>query len=181
MTSTDWMDKENARIAGTIRQAEAFGQQRLEASMKAQQGAPDFWKEFTDEVKVQADRLAEKFTYSVDEKIVGHSSLKEAEPPYPDHRCTVGVDRHSREFGNTSAVQHLYYRPGSSQIKRSVRKPGTVGEVDNVFIDLYAGPQGMLTEVNGSPMTAKELAIYIVKGMYKAVSFPAIPKAAQRR
>jgi len=179
MTSTDWMDKESGRIAGTILQAEALGQQRLEGSIKAQQGAPDFWKEFTDEVKVQADGLAERFTYSMDENIVGHSSLNEADSTYPDHHCTVGVDRHSMEFGNESAVMHhFYYRPGSSQIKRSIWRPGSVGVVDNVFMDLYAGPQGMLTDVKGSPMTAKELAIYIVKGMYKAVSFPSVPKAA---
>jgi hypothetical protein len=182
MTSTDWMDKESTRMAGTIRQTEAHGQQRLEGSIKAQQGAPDFWKEFTDEVKVQADGLAQRFTYSMDENIVGHSSLKEADSTYPDHHCTVGVDRHSMEFGSESAVMHhFYYRPGSSQIKRSVWRPGSVGVEDNVFIDLYAGPQGTLADVKGSGRTAKELAIYIVRGMYETVKFPAIPKAAQGR
>ena len=181
MTSTDWMDKECARIAGTIRQAEVLGRQRLEGSMKAQQGAPNFWKEFTDELKVQADRLAEKFTYSMDEKIVGRFSLEEPHPPsFLNHNATVSVYRDSMEFEKVSLKQDFYWRPGSSQIKRSVWKPGTVFEEDNVLIDLYAVPQGMLADVNGSPMTAKELAIYIVKGMYEAVSFPKIPKAARR-
>ncbi len=144
--------------------------------------ATDFWKEFTDEAKVQADCLAERFAYSMDEKIVGHYSLEEPKPPYPYHHCMIGVDRHSMEFGNKPGVlHHFYYRPGSSQIKRTVWNPCTVGEEDNVFMDLYAGPQSMLTDVNGSPMAARELAIYIVKGLYKAVSFPAIPKVAQRR
>ena len=51
MTSTDWMDRESARIADAKRLAEELGQRQLAASMTAQQGAPEYWKQFVDEVK----------------------------------------------------------------------------------------------------------------------------------
>ena len=41
-----------------------------------------------------------------------------------------------------------------------------------MFIDLQACPQGVIANVNGSSMTAKQLAAYIVEGMYERVKFP---------
>lgn len=174
MTSTDWMDNESARIAGTVRQAEELGQQQLEASMAAQQVAPDFWNEFIAEAKVQADGLEKRFTYSIDEKIDGHCIVESPTPMLRDHSCTIIVDRHSMEFTKESVKFHFYYQPGSRHIKKSAW-----GQ-DDVFIGLYVGPQGKVAEVNGSSKTAKELAISLVKAMYESVKFSAIPKAAQR-
>jgi hypothetical protein len=61
---------------------------------------------------------------------------------------------------------YFYYQPGATQIKRSAR--GT----RDVFIDLRTDPQGIVADVNGTSMTAKQLAAYIVKEMYERVKFP---------
>ena len=165
---TDWMDKESARIADAKRLTEELGQQQLAASMTAQQGAPEYWKQFVDEVKVQTDGLEKKFTKPgfVDEKIVGHSIVEEPNAMLRDHSCTIIVSRYSVKFGPESCDMYFYYQPGATQIKRSVR------DQRDVFIDLQAGPQGVMANVNGSSMTAKQLAAYIVRGMYERVKFP---------
>jgi hypothetical protein len=62
MTSTDWMDKESSRIAKSEQQAQNIDQQQLEASMNAQQGAPEYWKQFVEEVSVQAAAFEKSFT-----------------------------------------------------------------------------------------------------------------------
>jgi hypothetical protein len=168
MTSTDWMDKERARIADAKRLADEVGQRQLAASITAQQGAPEFWKQFVDEVKVQTDGLEKKFTKPgfIDEKIVGHSSVEEPSAMLRDHSCTIIVNRYSVKFGPESCDMYIYYQPGATQIKRSAR------DQRDMFIDLEAGPQGVMANVNGSSMTAKQLAAYIVKGMYERVKFP---------
>ena len=121
MTSTDWMDRESARIADAKRLAEELGQRQLAASMTAQQGAPEYWKQFVDEVKVQADDLEKKFTKPafIDEKIVGHSAVKEPSAMLRDHSCTIIVNRYSVKFGPESCELYFYYQPGATQIKRS--------------------------------------------------------------
>jgi hypothetical protein len=168
MTSTDWMDRESARIAETKRQAEELDQQELEASLTTQQGAPEYWKQFVDETKVQTGSLEKKFTKPgfIDEKIVGHSVVEEPTATLRDHSCAIIVNRYSVTFGPESCESYFYYQPGATQIKRSAR------EKSDVFIDLRTGPQGMVAEVNGTSMTAKQLAAYIVKGMYERVKFP---------
>jgi hypothetical protein len=168
MNNTDWMDRENSRIANAERLAADLEQRQLEESMAAQQGAPEYWKQFVDEVKMQTENLEKKFTKPgfIDEKIVGYSAVEEPSAMLRDHSCTIIVNRHSVRFGPESCELYFYYQPGAAQIKRSAR------DQKDVFIDLQVGPQGVMADVNGSSMTAKELAAYIVKGMYERVRFP---------
>lgn len=136
--------------------------------MTTQHGAPGYWKEFVDEVKVQTDSLEKKFTKPgfIDEKIVGYSAVEEPSVMLRDHSCTIMVNRYSVKFGPESCELYFYYQPGATQIKRSAR------DQRDVFIDLWTGPQGVMANVNGYSMTAKQLAAYIVKGMYERVKFP---------
>jgi hypothetical protein len=162
------MDRESARIADAKRLADELGQRQLEASMTAQQGAPEYWKQFVDEVKIQTDDLEKKFTKPgfIDEKIIGHSIVKEPSATLQDHSCTIIVTRYSTQFGPESCELYFYYQPGATQIKRSIR------DQRDVFIDLQAGPQGVMVNVNGFSMNAKQLAANIVKEMYERVKFP---------
>jgi hypothetical protein len=160
------MDRESAQMSETKRRAEELDQQQRETSMAARQGAPEYWKQFIDEVKALTAGLEERFTKSPDEKIVGWAAVEEPNANFPDYRCTVKVDRHSTEFENDSCQLDFYYQTGATQIKRSAR-----GQQD-VFIDLHAGSQGMVAELNGYLMTAKQFAVSIVQEMYERVRFP---------
>jgi hypothetical protein len=168
MSGTDWMDKESARIANAKRLAEDLGQRQLEESMAAQQGAPVYWKEFVDEVKMQTEDLEKKFTKPgfIDEKIVGYSAVEEPTAVLRDHSCTIIVHRYSVRCGPESCESYFYYQPGATQIKKSAR------DQRDVFINLQAGPQGVMANVNGFSMTAKQLAAYVVREMYERVKFP---------
>jgi hypothetical protein len=168
MSSTDWMDRESARIANAKRLAEDLGRRQLEESMAAQQGAPEYWNEFVGEVKMQTEDLEKKFTKPgfIDEKIVGYSAVEEPSAILRDHSCTIIVNRYSVRSGPESCELYFYYQPGATQIKRSAR------DQRDVFIDLQVGPQGVMANVDGSSMTAKQLAAYIVREMYERVRFP---------
>ena len=168
MNNTDWMDRENSRIANAERLAADLEQRQLVESMAAQQGAPEYWKQFVDEVKMQTENLEKKFTKPgfIDEKIVGYSAVEEPSAIFRDHSCTIIVSRYSVRCGPKSCELYFYYQPGATQIKRSTR------DQRDVFIDLQTDPQGITADVNGSSMTAKQLAAYIVKGLYERVKFP---------
>ena len=154
--------------AETKRQVEELNQQQLKAAMTAQQGGPEYWKRFVDEAKIQTGSLEKKFTKPgfIDEKIVGHSAVEEPTARLRDHSCAIIVNRYSVTSGPESCALYVYYQPGAAQIKRSAR-----GQKD-VFIDLRTGPQGIVADVNGTSMTAEQLAVYVVKGMYERVKFP---------
>jgi hypothetical protein len=165
MISTDWMDREGARIVDSERQADERSQRQLKASMSAQKKAPEFWKEFVDEVKVRTKELERYSTKSIDERIVGASTVKEPDQMFPDHRCKIAVTRHSVKFGPELCVLSFHYRHGATRIRRSPQGQR------NAFIDIHAGPKNIVADVNGYLMTAKQLASYVVKGMYERVKF----------
>jgi hypothetical protein len=96
--------------------------------------------------------------------IVGSSTVGEPIALFPDHSCRISVNRHSVKLGPALCTLNFCYRPGVAQIRMWDRK--------NVLISLHNSPQGMAAKVDGSSMTAKQLAVYYAKKMYERVKFP---------
>jgi hypothetical protein len=153
----DWIKKSNREREEKKRQEDEDSQRQIKRALLVEQKGPDFWKRLL-------DRLADNVKAL--EKLEGEdlNGSMSSGSPAGELDCQIHVNRSSVRFGPELSHMSLFYRPGGSRIRRWYQDQPiediSLVEVNNEVL-ARAG--------NNTPMTAEQLADYIVESMAEKV------------
>ncbi len=168
LETPDWIKKDRDAAAETARREADETERTTAEGLSISKVAPDFWRTLVEQLKINTDALEPNYTRSTDERIVGHTIPEYDTTHTPDWSCDIRVERYSVKFGPVDSKLRLYFRPGTTTIRRVPNFH--VDKQDEVDLVMQRTEVGV--EVAGRVLAAKRFAEETVRRLFDQVNFP---------
>ncbi len=166
-STPDWIKKDREAAAETARREAEENQRRSAEGLSVSKAAPDFWRTLVEQLRINTGALEPNYTRSIDEKIVGHTFVRDDTTHTTEWSCDIRVERYSVKFSPADSKLQLYFQPGSTTIRRVLN----FSKQDEVALVMQRNE--VCVEVAGRVLTAKRFAEETVQRLFEQVNFPA--------